>query len=187
QSANFRSDLKRKGNKARRAGLEIRRFTDPSSVSTVLDAIYAIETKSWKESTQSSITTNPQARVFYDRFLPRAAEAGWFESFLLYFEGVPAAYDMGVRFASRYYMLKTSYDQAWSEQSPGVVLREHVVRHLYETGCAEHDFLGDDEPWKMRWTSSLRGHTHYYLYDTSRLGANIYSFLKRLQARRASP
>jgi hypothetical protein len=58
-----------------------------------------------------------------------------------------------------------------------------VVRHLYETGCGEHDFLGDDEPWKMRWTSKVRGHTHYYLYDTSRLGANLYSLLKRLQAR----
>jgi len=183
QSSNFRSDLKRKGNKARRSGLEIRRFTDAGSVSIVLEAIYSIEAKSWKESTQTSITTNPQARVFYDRFLSRAAEAGWFESFLLYFEGTPAAYDMGVRFANRYYMLKTSYDQAFSEQSPGVVLREHVVRHLYETGCGEHDFLGDDEPWKMRWTSEVRGHTHYYLYDTSRLGANLYSLLKRFQAR----
>ncbi|HKO23086.1 MAG TPA: GNAT family N-acetyltransferase [Candidatus Eisenbacteria bacterium] len=183
QSSNFRSDLKRKGNKARRSGLEIRRFTDIASVSTVLEAIYSIETKSWKESTQTSITTNPLAQVFYERFLHRAAEAGWFESFLLYFEGTPAAYDMGVRFANRYYMLKTSYDQAWSEQSPGVVLREHVMRHLYETGCGEHDFLGDDEAWKMRWTSSVRGHTHYYLYDTSRPMANLYSFLKRVQER----
>ncbi|HET9940158.1 MAG TPA: GNAT family N-acetyltransferase [Candidatus Eisenbacteria bacterium] len=187
QSSNFRSDLKRKGNKARRSALEIRRFTDVASVSMVLEAIYAIETKSWKESTQTSITTNPLAQVFYDRFLHRAAEAGWFESFLLYFEGTPAAYDMGVRFADRYYMLKTSYDQAWSEQSPGVVLREHVVRHLYETGCREHDFLGDDEGWKMRWTSTVRGHTHYYLYDTSRPKANLYSLLRKLQARFSSP
>ena len=183
QSSNFRSDLKRKGNKARRSGLEIRRFTDAASVSTVLEAIYAIEAKSWKESTQTSITTNPLAQVFYQRFLHRAAEAGWFESFLLYFEGTPAAYDMGVRFANRYYMLKTSYDQAWSEQSPGVVLREHVVRHLYETGCGEHDFLGDDEGWKMRWTSAIRGHTHYYLYDTRSPKANVYSLLRQLQAR----
>jgi hypothetical protein len=35
----------------------------------------------------------------------------------------------------------------------------------------------------MRWTSTVRGHTHYYLYDTSRLGANLYSLLKRFQAR----
>jgi CelD/BcsL family acetyltransferase involved in cellulose biosynthesis len=184
QSSNFRSDLKRKGNKAQRAGVEIRRFTDPESVATVLGAIYAIEEKSWKESTQTSITTNPQARVFYDRFLPRAALAGWFESFLLYVEGSPIAYDMGVRFAGRYYMLKTSYDQAHSELSPGVVLREHVVRHLFEAGVREHDFLGDDEPWKMRWTSTARSHTHYYLYDRSRWRGNLYSFLKQVQARR---
>jgi hypothetical protein len=166
QTPNFRSDLKRKGNKARRSGLEIRRFTDAGSVSTVLEAIYSIEAKSWKESTQTSITTNPQARVFYDRFLPRAAEAGWFESFLLYFEGTPAAYDMGVRFANRYYMLKTSYDQAFSEQSPGVVLREHVVRHLYETGCGEHDFLGDDDAGEV----DVHGPRPHALlpYDTSR-------------------
>ena len=93
---------------------------------------------------------------------------------------------MGVRFANRYYMLKTSYDQAYSEQSPGVVLREHVVRHLYETGCGEHDFLGDDEPWKMRGRPRFAD-TRTTTSTTRRgLGANIYSLLKRLQARRRS-
>ena len=183
KSQNFRSDLKRKGNKARKAGVEIRRFTEPDSVPAVLEAIYAIETRSWKEGTQTSITTNPVAQAFYGRFLPRSAQAGWFESFLLYLEGRPVAYDMGVRFAGRYYMLKTSYDHALSEWSPGVVLREHVVRHLFEERVREHDFLGDDEPWKMRWTSTVRRHANIYLYDRSRWSSNLYSLLRRARSR----
>ena len=50
-----------RGTRRARSGLEIRRFTDAASVSTVLEAIYSIEAKSWKESTRTlSITTNPR-------------------------------------------------------------------------------------------------------------------------------
>lgn len=184
RSGNFRSDLKRKTNKAARAGVEFRKLTRPEEVPLLLDTVYTIETKSWKEQTQTSITTNPTARAFYDRFLPRAAAAGWLESFLVFMEGKSVAYDMGVRFANRYYMLKTSYDTEWSEWSPGVVLRQHVVRHLFETGAREHDFLGDDEPWKMRWTASLRHHHHYYLYDRRRWIPSLYSRLREARTSR---
>jgi CelD/BcsL family acetyltransferase involved in cellulose biosynthesis len=185
KSANFRSDLKRKGNKASRASAEFRLLTGPETVPGLLETVYAIETKSWKEESQTSITTNPTARGFYDRFLPRAAEAGWLHSFVLHLEGKPVAYDMGILFANRYYMLKTSYDTEWSEWSPGIVLRQHVIRSLFERGVREHDFLGDDDAWKLRWTSTLRHHRNYYLYDTKRWPAAVYSMLRQARARRA--
>lgn len=187
KSANFRSDLKRKANKAARAGVEIRLLTEPADVPLLLETVYAIEERSWKERSQTSITTNPTARTFYDRFLPRAAQAGWLHSFVLQLEGRPAAYDMGILYAGRYYMLKTSYDTQWSEWSPGIVLREHVVRNLFERAAREHDFLGDDEPWKLRWTGHLRHHRNYYLYDTKRLPAALYSMLREARARRHTP
>jgi CelD/BcsL family acetyltransferase involved in cellulose biosynthesis len=184
RSANFRSDLKRKGNKASRASAEVRLLSGPDTVPSLLDTVYAIETKSWKEESQTSITTNPVARSFYETFLPRAAEAGWLHSFVLMLEGKPAAYDMGVLFANRYYMLKTSYDTEWGEWSPGIVLRQHVIRSLFEAGVREHDFLGDDDAWKLRWTSKLRHHRNYYLYDTKRWPAAVYSMLREARARR---
>jgi CelD/BcsL family acetyltransferase involved in cellulose biosynthesis len=184
KSGNFRSDLKRKGNKASRASAEFRLLTGPDTVPGLLETVYAIETKSWKEESQTSITTNPTARGFYDRFLPRAAEAGWLHSFVLHLEGKPVAYDMGILFANRYYMLKTSYDTEWSEWSPGIVLRQHVIRSLFEGGVREHDFLGDDDAWKLRWTSTLRHHRNYYLYDTKRWPAAVYSMLREARSRR---
>jgi CelD/BcsL family acetyltransferase involved in cellulose biosynthesis len=186
KSVNFRSDLKRKGNKAARASAEFRMLTKAEDVPFLLETVYGIETKSWKEQSQTSITTNTAARTFYDRFLPRAAAAGWLHSFVLHLEGRPVAYDMGVLFANRYYMLKTSYDSEWSEWSPGIVLRQHVMRHLFEIGAREHDFLGDDEAWKLRWTSTLRHHRHYYLYDTRRWPAALYSKLRAALAARGA-
>jgi len=180
RSANFRSDLKRKQKRATQAGATFRVLKEPSDVPQALAAMYAIETHSWKESSGTSITTQAHSRNFYDVFLPKAAERGWLHCVLLELEGTPAAFDMGVLHGGKYYMLKTSYDQAWQDVSPGFVLRAHVIEQLCMMGVTEHDFLGDPEPWKLRWTDEIRKHWNLYLYNTRRPAANLYSAAVRL-------
>jgi CelD/BcsL family acetyltransferase involved in cellulose biosynthesis len=188
QSGNFRSDLKRKQKRARDAGMTIRTFTGPAEVGEALSAMYTIETKSWKEGEGTSITTQAHARRFYDVFLPLAAARGWLACVLLELGGRPAAFDMGVLHAGKYYMLKTSYDQEWKDVSPGFVLRAHVIEQLFERGASEHDFLGDPEPWKLRWTDQVRRHENLYLYNLRRPLPNLYSAASRLLRRgRLSP
>ena len=185
QSGNFRSDLKRKQKRASQAGMEIQVFTRPEEVAEAVSSMYAIETKSWKEGTGTSITTQAHARRFYDVFLPQAAARGWLHCVLLKLNGGPAAFDMGVLYAGKYYMLKTSYDQEWKDVSPGFVLRAYVIEQLYRMGVREHDFLGDPEPWKLRWTDEIRGHENLYLYNTYRPLANLYSIAARFLRRNA--
>ena len=183
QSGNFRSDLKRKQKRAAAAGFRIRSLTSPTDVGEALDAMYSIETRSWKEGSGTSITTQSHARRFYDVFLPKAAERGWLLCYLLELGGTPAAFDMGILHGGKYYMLKTSYDQEWKDVSPGFLLRAHVIEQLYAMGAREHDFLGDPEPWKLRWTSEIRSHWNLYLYNTRRLVPNLYSAaLKRFRS-----
>lgn len=174
QSANFRADLKRKWVKVKDLSPEFRHFTKASEVPAYLDAVYRIEESSWKEGSGTSITTQPSARRFYDEFLPRAAANGWFLGIVLELEGEPAAYDMGILLAGKYYMLKTSYAQRFRDKSPGIVLRQHVMPLLYERGIAEHDFLGDDEEWKMRWTNTVRRHANLYLYNRRSPAAALF-------------
>jgi len=35
---------------------------------------------------------------------------------------------------------------------------------MYSVGCREIDYLGKDEDWKMKWTSSVREHRDCYVY-----------------------
>lgn len=175
RSGNFRSDLKRKEKRAAAAGMRIRILKEPAEVSEALDAMYAIERQSWKEGSGTSITTQAHSQRFYEVFLPKAAARGWLHCVLLELKDKPAAFDMGILHGGKYYMLKTSYDQEWQDVSPGFVLRARVIEQLYQGGVAEHDFLGDPEPWKLRWTSEIRKHWNLYLYNTRRPMANLYS------------
>ena len=63
---------------------------------------------------------------------------------------------MGVLLNNRYYMLKTGFDENFGHLSPGVYIRQHVVKLLIASGVSEHDFLGDADPYKLRWTSLQR-------------------------------
>jgi len=179
QSGNFRSDLKRKQKRASQAGMEIQILTRPEEVAEAVDAMNTIETKSWKQETGTAIATIAHARRFYEVFLPVAAARGWLHCMLLRLEGRPAAFDMGIIHDGKYYMLKTSYDQEWKEASPGFVLRACVIERLLQMGIREHDFLGDPDPWKLRWTSELRHHENLYLYNRGRPLANLYAVASR--------
>lgn len=180
QSSNFRSDMKRKWNKAMALHTEFSVYTKPEELNRAMEEIYAIERNSWKEETNTSITTQPMAMQFYNVFLPKAAENGWLYLVILRMEGSPVAYDMGILYADRYYMLKTSYDQRWKGVSPGLALRQFIMQELFKMGVKEHDFLGDDEPWKMRWTQTLRQHWNLYLYNAKRIKPHIYSRIRQL-------
>ena len=183
RSATFRSELNLKRNRARRANMEIRRFTQPSDIEEFLSAMYSIEKKSWKESEGTSIPAQAHARRFYDVFLPKAASRGWLYSTLLYLDGQPAAFDMGVVHGGKFYALKASFDQNWKRVSPGTLIRADVLEQLWGMGLREHDFLGDPEPFKLRWTDEMRHHSNLYLYNARRPIPALYAWAR--QRRRA--
>jgi len=58
------------------------------------------------------------------------------------------------------YFLKTVYDPAWREASPGTVLFWFALRHLLEVDhCVHVDHQKGVEPYKLRW-----GELHGYMY-----------------------
>lgn len=180
QSSNFRSDLRRKENKmAKAGGAAFETYRERQDVPTALGLIYEIEGQSWKEEAGSSITAVGRQRTFYESFLPEAGDRGWLRVTVLRVGDVPVAYDLGIVYGGRYSMLKTSYQQKYQDLSPGVVLRARVIRDLYAMKILEHDFLGRDEPWKLRWTEAVRPHGNYYLYNRRRVAPTLVYWLRR--------
>lgn len=188
KSANFRSDMRRKWNKGTAAGLEVHLVSGESEAMAALDLILSIEATSWKESEGTSISSQALPLRFYQSFLPRAAKMGWLRVYLVSVKGRPIAYDMGVLLREKYYMLKTSFVEEFGKLSPGVYLRQYVIRDLIDFGgVREHDFLGDAETYKLRWTSQMRPHTNIFIYNTRSLKAlalhGAKSIHRRLKSR----
>jgi CelD/BcsL family acetyltransferase involved in cellulose biosynthesis len=185
RSSNFRSDMRRKWNKCTEAGLVLEEVTSVSEVDAALAEILQIEELSWKQQAGTSISVQELAIRFYRSFIPKAASEGWLRIFLARLEGRAIAYDMGVQLHGKYYMLKTGYDDRYGALSPGTFVRQHVMKCLFAEGAIEHDFLGDADAYKLRWTSSQRMHLHLYLWNATRWRSRAYLLAKRLHAARA--
>lgn len=182
-SSNFRSDMRRKWNKCVAAGIRVEEVRQLTGLEAALDAILQIEERSWKQREGTSIPIQNVAVRFYRSFLPKAANQDWLRLYVAYIGDHPVAYDMGVLLNNRYYMLKTGFDENFGHLSPGVYIRQHVVKLLIASGASEHDFLGDADPYKLRWTSLQRSHSDLYLFNPARLRTRLYLAAKSVMTR----
>jgi len=185
KSRNFRSNLKRKEKKIIKAGdLQLKVCTEPSDVEQSLKEIFEIEDKSWKVAEGTAITSVQRRQDFYSMLAERTAKAGWLRIYILSLDNKPIAYDFSLLFENRYFMLKTSYDEAFGKLSPGVVLRWYVVEDLFKIGCAEHNFLWGKEPYKMQWSDGVREFYIYRIYNQKAYSSMLYYMTKFLSCLR---
>ena len=121
-----------------------------------LDEGVAVEAAGWKGQTGTAIATDPPARRFYEEIARWGAERGWLRFAFLRLDGRALAFDFALEDHGYHALLKTGYDEAWQKQSPGKLLREAMIRRAFENGFHTYDFLGDEMPWKMEWTDTIR-------------------------------
>jgi len=178
----FRTALRSREKRLREKGrVELRFFDKSGEWEQGLAAIREIEEDSWKVGTGTAITTQDFQWQFYSRYAPLAAEAGTLRIPVLYLDGEPIAYDYALFEDGVYYLLKTSYKNKWHDSYPCFVLRKLLVEWTYGLGGREIDYLGNDEEWKMKWTSSVREHTDCYVYGRN-LAARYLSGLQRVRS-----
>jgi CelD/BcsL family acetyltransferase involved in cellulose biosynthesis len=178
----FRTALRSREKRLHEKGkLELRFFDGPGQWQEGLDAICEIERDSWKVDAGTAITSQDFQWQFYSRYAPAAAEVGTLRIPILYLEGEPIAYDYALLEDGVYYLLKTSYKSKWHDSYPGFVLRKLLVEWMYGLRGREIDYLGKDEDWKMKWTSSVREHRDCYVYGRS-LAARYLSGFQRVRS-----
>lgn len=182
KTANFRSNLKRKEKKLLASGsVNLVICTDIEDVQQSLSEIFQIENKSWKLQTSTAITSVERRKAFYSILAERCARAGWLRIYVLKLNGIPIAFDYGLLFQKRYFMLKTSYVEEFSKLSPGIALRWYVVKDLFELGCLEHDFLWGTEPYKLQWSNGLRKFNIYKIYNRTPHSMALFYMKKALR------
>jgi hypothetical protein len=94
-----------------------------------------------------------------------AASHGWFRSYVLYCDDVPAAFMLGYLYKGNYECVEIGYDPAWAKFSVGNILHLEVVRDLTSpaVGARFFDFMYGDSPNKARLTNRTWPERNYYL------------------------
>lgn len=162
--------------------IEMRSYTEKSSVDEFIENVLAVERESWKHEAGTAITKHPRQEHFYRTLAPIAAQAGWLHSAVLLLENRPVAYVYGLLYEGVYYDLKESYVKRFAKIAPGHVLKKYLLTDLVERGVRLFDFMGRCEPYKMQWTDKVYAQTSYVMYNHTAIG-NLLG-LKKMMTRR---
>ena len=103
--------LSKKGN------VILKKYQDTSEVAHILDQLFTIASKSWKEKENTALSSSEQSRAFYTDLAFTAAKEGWLVIYILYLDEVPLVFDFSLKFENRLLSLKTEYDENYSEYS----------------------------------------------------------------------
>lgn len=156
-SRNARSQVRRRARRlAERGEVTFRTTTGGPTLDADLDELFRVEASGWKARGGTAILTEPGAEALYRSFAHAAARKGWLRVHLLEVGGRVVAGDLACAIGDEAFLLKTGFDEDWSEASPGLVLRAEVLRATIEDGRRGYDFLGPDDEYKLRWTDTVR-------------------------------
>ncbi len=130
--------------------------TASDEVARVLDEGFAVEAAGWKGRNGTAIRSRPDTRRFYEQVARWAAQRGLLRLFFLRVAGRAVAFAFVLQDGHRLYDLKTGFDEAFAEASPGILITREMLSYGAQEGLSTFEFLGATADWKLRFATGAR-------------------------------
>lgn len=167
----FRANLRRRrGRLERKGSVGLERVESEPALTPALEEALTLEAGGWKGRAGTAIAQEPAARAFYTALARGAAGRGGLALYFLRLNGRAVATALTLVHAGRCLFLKTAYDEAVAECSPGHLIVEDILDDCVRRGLTEFDFLGESMAWKRSWTSAERRHFWLFVFRADRWG-----------------
>ncbi len=195
-SKKFTGNLRRSNNSLKKFGnLSFKVINNGKESQESFERFTIMENSGWKGAKGSSIKDKYWG--FFDELIRNLAKKKWLEWYFLEAGDQDLAGYMIIPFGRTIYIFQTCYNEEFRSHSPGVVLTEKILEHIFRTGKYDTiNFLGDPE-WLLRWkvdlkpyyilmisfrnpASFLLTHIPYLLYSKLRYARNTYKAIRRL-------
>lgn len=128
----------------------------PDEVTRTLDEGFAVEAAGWKGRKGTAIRSRPDTWSFYEQVAQWAAQRGLLRLFFLRVDGRAVAFAFALQDGERLYDLKSGFDEAFAEASPGVLITREMLSYGAQEGLSTFEFLGDTADWKLRFATGTR-------------------------------
>jgi CelD/BcsL family acetyltransferase involved in cellulose biosynthesis len=136
-----------------------------------------IEAAGWKGrgGTGTAMACQPELVRFYAEFAERAAARGWLRLLFLRAGDRRVAFTYALEYANRLFLLKRGYDPEFASYSPTQLQMYELIRDGFERRLTAIEFLGDADPWKLEWTSTVRRHVWMHVFPDSLAGRALHA------------
>jgi len=162
----FRQNLRNRLGRLTKLGtpaLEVLR--DRGAIEAACGDALRLEASGWKTGAGTSVCSDESVRRFYTALIEPATARGWLRLLFLTVDGRRIATAYSAVYRRRLFLFKTGYDPEYATCSPFKLLTYFALQHAFDEGWAELDFLGDAEPWKLEWTSTVRPHDWLFVFS----------------------
>lgn len=176
KSQRFKKKIRYDRNKLKRSGkIDIQFFDTPEQIAAVIEEVFGVGRRSWKENIGNSIGSTPQNRFFFAG-LPSALSCSENRVILwtLSLDNKIISFEYHLRQGGTVYALRGEYDEDYQDRSPGAVLDAEVVQQLFEQEVRAYDMCGDAaNQYKLRWTSDVQPYREIILFNNNLRGKSL--------------
>lgn len=159
----IRSTIKRMGKKFAADGGELTILTGASDIERMLADYQSVYGASWKQA-------EPHAN-FIPGLIALCASKGWLRMGVARLQGRAIAAQLWMVAQGKVEIYKLAYDEAYKSYSPGTLLTQLLMQHVFEHDAAvEIDYLIGDDDYKRGWMSQRRERWGIIAFNPRRLG-----------------
>ena len=153
----------------------------PENISAAVARYAALESKGWKSKAGTALGNNSQ-EIFYAEVASHFAQNGQPVAYELWFDDQLVASRLVICGPELVITLKTTYDESFSQYSPGRLLLHHVIEAMFTTHPQKTlEFYTDANPDQLAWATSKRWIMHWSFYKNEFL-ANLFSLLSAVRS-----
>jgi CelD/BcsL family acetyltransferase involved in cellulose biosynthesis len=167
---NLRQNMRKQLNKLAAEGtaVEFRTISEASDMAAAVARYGEVESAGWKAESGTAIHPDNEQGRFYAELLTIEAAHGSALVHEYWLDGGLAASNLCLVHDKTLVVLKTTYDEKYTQLSPAFLLRLAQTQSAYETGDVDRiEFYGRKRDWHTRWTEKFRTVYHASAYRGS--------------------
>ena len=182
-SKNFRSNLNKARNHARRAG-EVSFNIDNTTPgrASFLDEFMDIEAANWKGEKGSAIKASTDLSKWYATLVPALEKSGLLEWQSMRIDNETIAANLCIRTPRKVFLWKLGYKDAFSKCSPGSLLLQHVIETASNDGNLDSIELLTSYAWYDNWNMQAH-HFQSLTFFRNGLKGRLLCVASRLKTR----
>jgi CelD/BcsL family acetyltransferase involved in cellulose biosynthesis len=163
-NSKLRSQLKQARSRIQALG-QLRFSCSTRADQSALERFYRLELRGWKGNSERGLAVlKTGTQGFYDEVARSAAQHGSFTLYSLELNDNLIAAHFSLTSQVRCYSPRVAYDEHFKSFAPGHLIVSEIIGDCAKRGISGFDITGQDQPWKLKWTSECRKVSHHYIF-----------------------
>ena len=139
----------------------------------LLKDILAVSQKSWKQKHGVAISSKEEAKRFFKNLTEVAGKQGWLLVWVLKKDSVPIAMEYDLVSGKKVYALRSDFDEAYSEFSPGAYLEYQIIKSLFKEDYLEYNTGPGMNTYKLQWTDHVNENVILHICNNNLRGLTV--------------